>query len=61
MTSSGEEEVMLYLVKCNLWLLLILHEVQEKEHKCSLGKKYLKHEEIFEKLARTNDRDDCVT
>ena len=38
MTSRGEEEVMHDLVKGNLWLLLILQELHEKEHKCSLGK-----------------------
>ena len=30
--------VMLDLAKGNLWLLLILQELQEKEHKCSSGK-----------------------
>ena len=38
MTLRGEKKVMLDLVKGNLWLLLILHELQEKEHKRSLGK-----------------------
>ena len=42
MTSSGEEEAMLDLEKGNLWLLLILQEVQEKKHKCSSGKEILK-------------------
>ena len=35
MISSGDEEVMLDVVKGNLWLLLMLQELQEKEHKCS--------------------------
>ena len=30
---------MLDVEKGNLWLLLMLHELQEKEHKCSSGKK----------------------
>ena len=38
MTSSGEEEVMVELEKGNLWLLLTLQLLQEKEHKCFLGK-----------------------
>ena len=38
MISRGEEEVMLDLAKGNLCLLLILQELQEKEHKCSLRK-----------------------
>ena len=38
MISRGEEEVMLDVGKGNLWLLLMLQELQEKEHKCSLGK-----------------------
>ena len=38
MISRREEEVMLDLAKGNLWLLLILQELQEKEHKCSSGK-----------------------
>ena len=42
MTSSREEEVMLDLAKGNLWLLLKLQELQEKEHKCSSGKEILK-------------------
>ena len=42
MTSSGEEEMMLELSKGNLWLLLILQELQEKEHKWSSGKEILK-------------------
>ena len=44
MISRGEEEVILDLEKGNLWLLLILHELQENEHKCSSGK------EIFRTL-----------
>ena len=42
MTSSGEEEVMLDLAKGNLWLVLILQELQEKEHKFSSRKEILK-------------------
>ena len=38
MTSRGEENVMLDLAKGNLWLLLILQNVQENEHKWSPGK-----------------------
>ena len=38
MTSSGEEEVMLDLAKGNLWISLILQELQEKEHICCLRK-----------------------
>ena len=49
MTSNREEEVMLDLVKGNLWLLLILQELQEKEHKCSLGKEILKNTKKFSK------------
>ena len=41
MTSSGDEEVMLDLAIGNLWLLLILQELQEKEHKCSSRKEIL--------------------
>ena len=41
MTPSGEEEVMFDLAKGNLWFLLILQELQEKEHKCSSGKEIL--------------------
>ena len=44
MISRGEEEVMFDLTKGNLWLLLILYEIQEKEHKCYSGK------EIFRTL-----------
>ena len=33
---------MLDVAKGNLWLLLMLQELQEKEHKCSLGKEILK-------------------
>ena len=44
MTSREEEEVMLDFEKGNMWLLLILQEVQEKEHKWSSGK------EIFRTL-----------
>ena len=36
--SSGKEEVMLGVVKCNLWLLLMLQELQEKAHECSSRK-----------------------
>ena len=61
MTSSGEEEVMLELEKGNLWLLLTLQLLQEKEHKCFLGKKYLKHYESFKKLANEDDRDNSAT
>ena len=42
MTSSREEEGMLDLAKGNLWLLLIMLELQEREHKCSSGKEILK-------------------
>ena len=42
MISRGEEEVMFDLAKGNLWILLILQELQEKEHKCSLGKEIFK-------------------
>ena len=42
MILSGEEEVMFDVEKCNLWLLLMLQELQEKEHKCSSGKEILK-------------------
>ena len=52
MTSSGEEEVMLDLAKSNLWLLLILHELQEKEHKCSLGKEIFKTLKKFPKIVK---------
>ena len=52
MTSSGEEEVMLDLEKGNLWLLLILQELQEKEHKYSLGKEILKTLRKFQKLGK---------
>ena len=38
MISRGKEEVMLDLAKGNLWLLLILQKLQEKEHKCSSRK-----------------------
>ena len=41
MTSIGEEEVMLDFEKGNLWLLLILQEVQAKEHKWSSRKEIL--------------------
>ena len=52
MTSSGEEEVKLDLAKGNLWLLLILHELQEKEHKSSSGKYILKILINFQKLSK---------
>ena len=38
MTARGEEEVMLDFAKGNLWLLFMLQEVQEKEHKWSSEK-----------------------
>ena len=38
MTSRGKEKVMLDFEKGNLWLLLILQEVQEEEHEWSSGK-----------------------
>ena len=40
--SRGEEDVILDLAKGNLWLLLILQELQEKEHKCSSGNEIFK-------------------
>ena len=52
MLSRGEEEVRLDLAKGDLWLLLILHELQEKEHKCSLGKEILKTLRNFQKLGK---------
>ena len=52
MTSSGEVEVMLDLAKGNLWILLILQEVQENEHKCSLGKEILKKLRNFRKIGK---------
>ena len=51
-TSSGEEEVMLDLAKGNLWLLLILQELQEKERKCSSGKEILKTLRNFQKIGK---------
>ena len=42
MISRGEEDVILDLAKGNLWLLLILQELQEKEHKCSSGNEIFK-------------------
>ena len=50
MTSSGDEEVMLDLAKGNLWVLLILQELQEKKHKCSSGKEILKKLRNFQKI-----------
>ena len=50
--SSGEEEVMLDLAKSNLWLLLILQELQEKERKCSSGKEILKTLRSFRKIGK---------
>ena len=51
MTSSEEEEVMLDLEKCNLWLLL-MQELQEKEHKCSSGKEILKTLRHYQKISK---------
>ena len=59
MTSRGEEEVMLDFGKGNLWLLLILQELQEKEHKWSSGKEILKIlRNLQKKYIKTNDLDD---
>ena len=52
MTSIGEEEVMIDLAKGNLWLLLILQELHEKEHKCSLGKEILKTLKNLRKMSK---------
>ena len=52
MTSRGEEELMLDLAKGNLWLLLILQEVQEKEHKCSSRKEIFR---TFREIAESED------
>ena len=43
MILSGEEEVMFDVAKGNLWLLLMLQELQEKEVNVLRQKKYLKH------------------
>ena len=52
MTSSGEEAVMPELAKGNLWLLLTLQDLQEKEHKCSSGKEILKTLINFQKIGK---------
>ena len=40
------------LAKGNFWLLLILRELQEKEHKCSSGKEILKTLRNFKKISK---------
>ena len=52
MTSRGKEEVMLDFVKGNLWLLLILQEAQEKEHKWSSGKEIFRTLRNFQKICK---------
>ena len=61
MTSRGDEEVMLDLAKGNLWLLLILQELQENEHNGPREMKHLEHLQICEKYVKTDDRDDYAT
>ena len=52
MISIGEEEVMLDLVKGNLWILLIFQELREKKHKCYSGKEILKTLRNLQKMGK---------
>ena len=52
MISREEEDVMLDLTKGNLWLLLILHELQEKEHKYSSGKEIFRTPKNLRKICK---------
>ena len=56
MISSGDEEVMLDVGKCNLWLLLMWEELQEKEHKCSSEKEILKTLRNLRKMGKDRSR-----
>ena len=53
MTSRWEEKVIFDLATVNLWLLLILQELHENEHKCSLRKEILK---TLRKLRKNGQR-----
>ena len=43
---------MLDVAKGNLWLLLMCQELQEKEHKCYLGKEILKTRINLQKMGK---------